>query len=111
MPARSGGYPARAALKLDADRRADGAERGDGGRQDLPPEHAPDAPPEHEPTEDQPAEAVDPAEHELGVLGEAADPHHQQRREDRGLDARVDSNAVEVPHRHPSLREARGAIR
>src|SRR3954452_25344994 len=87
-------YPAAPAIELDADRRADRPERGDGRGQHRPAEDAPPAPLEHEGAEDDPAEAVNPAQHCLGLVVQPADPDHQQRREDRRLDGRVDAHRI-----------------
>src|SRR5205823_13934087 len=45
-----------------------------------------------------PADAVDPAENELGLGGHPADPGDKQRGEDQRLERRVEAHGAEVAH-------------
>src|SRR5436853_7886408 len=73
-------YPGRTAPNqhLEAERAAERAERRDRGSQERPREDALHGAAVDEQAEDDPAEAVDPAERLLEALVEAADPHHQK---------------------------------
>src|SRR4051812_5008868 len=83
---------------LEADKRAERARRRHGGGQERPGEDAPDPAPEHQHAERDPAEAVHPAEHQLDVPVQPADPRDQQRTEHDRLDRRVEAYALEIAH-------------
>src|SRR4051794_26892127 len=95
---RSSGYPAPARQVLDPGRAPERAERGHGRGEQRPREDAAPAPLRHEQAEQDPAEAVRPAERSLGGLAEAADRRDDQRAEDADLHERVDPNGLEVRH-------------
>src|SRR2546423_5388900 len=80
-------YPGGAAPKhLEADRAAERAERRDGRGEQGPREDPLHRAAVDEQAEDDPAEAMDPAEHLLQGLVQTADPHDEKRAEHGGLD-------------------------
>src|SRR4051794_11382535 len=83
---------------LEADQGAERPRRRHRRGQQRPWEDPLDPAPEHEQGQRDPAEPVDPAEHELKVLVEATDPGDEQRAEDDRLDCRVEPDALEVGH-------------
>src|SRR3954470_14453062 len=76
------GSAAHANKDLETDQGADRAERRDRGRQKRSREQPPHPAPEDEQRQDDPAEAVDPAQDELEVLVQPAYPRDQQACED-----------------------------
>src|SRR4051794_11892983 len=83
---------------LEPDQRADRPGGRHGGGQQRTREDPPDPAPQHEQAECDPTDPVHPAEHELEVLVEPADPRDQQRGEHDRLDRRVQADALEVAH-------------
>src|SRR5215210_4846266 len=84
------GYPAPPRQILDSRGAADRPERRDGGGEQRPRERAALCAVGHEQAEDDPAEAVGPAQDRLQVLAQPEDRSHEQSGEDAHLDEAVD---------------------
>src|SRR5436190_3939737 len=92
-------YPGPAAPKhFEAGRAAERAEWRDRRCEQRPGEDSLHGPAVDEQAENDPAEAVDPAERLLQALVEPAYPHHEQRAEHGRLERRVEAHRAEVAH-------------
>src|SRR4051794_41016430 len=93
-------YPGRTAPNqhLEAERAAERTERRDGRGEQRPGEDALDGTAVDEQAQDDPAEAVDPAERLLRRLAQVPDPHDEQRAEHARLERRIEAHGAEVAH-------------